>query len=144
MASQFKVKDGAWGTLQIYAIYEQEDGTWEREWECLRTIEQVAGLLSRISWEAYQDLRLQYTQPFRQEVGLEGSACLIKVGEPYSLCYIRESCPTYNSQKCVVGKNPPLCYDANAGDEEVRNALNRLYDLWRFGFYVILVEPALQ
>lgn len=139
MPTQFKIHDDTWGTLQIFAIRIKEDGTWEEEWEPLRAEEEVADLLSRISWEAFQELLHRYTRPFLQEVGLGPEACLIKLSEERGACYYRDTCPSYDPKLCAAHLDPPSCYDSSIDPQEVRNLLTRLVDLWRFGFYVILV-----
>jgi len=141
MSSQFKIHDDVWGALQIFAITIQKDGTWEKEWEPLRTQETIADLLSVISWEAYQELRHRYTKPFLQEVGLGPDACLIKLGEDIGSCFYQQGCPSYDPNLCSANLDPPSCYDANIDPPKVRFLTTRLVDLWRIGFHVILVKP---
>lgn len=141
MSTQFKVHDATWGTLKIFSIRINEDGTWEKEWEPLRAEEEVSDLLSTISWEAYQELRHRFARPFLQEVGLGPKACLIKMAEETGVCYYRRDCPSYDPSTCAAHLDPPSCYDANTEPLEIRALITRLVDLWRIGFHVILVTP---
>jgi hypothetical protein len=145
MSNQFKIHDDAWKTLKIFAIFVNEDGTWEKEWEPLRQadgMEIFRDLLSPISWIAYQELLHRHAKPFLKEVGLRGDACLKKIAmEEISLCYYREDCPSYDPKACAAHLTPPPCFGIGGSEEKVRNIVGRLVDLWRFRFYTILVQP---
>lgn len=140
MAAQFKVETQHYGTLRIFAIRQNPDGTWEPEWEPLRQsgMEEVLDLLSPISYIAYSELRARYAKPFMDEAGLPPKACILKLTEETSLCVFRDTCPTYGPE-CSAKTNPPVCYDPSVEDLEIRPLVARLISLWRLGFYTILV-----
>jgi|AntRauTorcE11897_2_1112592.scaffolds.fasta_scaffold00044_70 hypothetical protein len=144
MPSQFQIHDDTWGTLSIFAITVNDDGTWEDDWEPLRTaeeLESIRDLISPISSQAYFELKHRYTRPFLDEVGLDADACFMKLALEIKTCHYKDSCPSFEKGVCEAHQTPPPCYDANVDNDRVRPIVTRLYDLWRLGFYVILVQP---
>lgn len=146
MAHQFQVPDATWGDLRIFAIRTRPDGAWEEDWEALRQDARAAAilldLLSPISYDAYQELLHRYTRPFLREVGLGPKACLAKLAKGDSACFYRATCPGHGAacraQGTALLPTPP-CFEADVADDRARPLVSRVMDLWRLGFYVILV-----
>ena len=129
--------------MQFFAIQIKQDGSWEKDWEPLHISDEqsTVDLISRISWLTYQELLHGFTKPFLQEVGLGPEACIIKLDANIKPCYYRGSCPSHDPKLCDATRDYPLCYEASVANPEVRPLITRLIDLWKMGFYVILVEP---
>lgn len=143
MSAQFQIEDPMWGTLSIFVIRMSEDGSWEDDWEPFRVgaPPEIVDLVSPVSYEAYFELKHRHTRPFLAEVGLDPKGCLTKLAEGISMCHYRTSCPSYDPKLCGGHLDPPPCYDASVSDDAARRLATRLVDLWRMGFYVIVVEP---
>jgi|AntDeeMinimDraft_6_1070357.scaffolds.fasta_scaffold05115_2 hypothetical protein len=144
MPSQFQLDTDHWGKLQFFAIRVKEDGTWESEWEPLRQAEgldHIVDLIAPISYDTYQELRHRHARPYMEERGLPPHACLIKAGEDLKICFHNSTCPSYDETDCGGDLKPPPCYEASNSDDQLRWLLTRLFDLWRFGFHVILALP---
>lgn len=155
MPSQFQIEDETWGVIKVFAIHQKEDGTWESEWEPLRQaegVEHILDLIEPLSYDVYQELRHKHIQPYLENQGLPPEACLIKLDENSSLCHYRDTCPSYDKDMCrAENESPPPCYAAGAPVLEkdhdagtsgaTRTLVTRLFDLWRFGFHVILAQP---
>jgi len=143
----FKIQDPSWGEHDILVIHENEDGTWDEEWRAFQEhpeVSKVGALFSRVTQEAYQDALHKYTTPLIQELGLPPEACLIKTPPQMKLCAHRKTCAMHEKGLCL-GDNPkaPMCYQAalEGLDTAVEIQVARVFELWRMGFYIIVVPP---
>lgn len=142
---QFKIHDPHWGEHDVLVIHENADGSWDEEWRPFQEhpeVSKVGSLFSRVSQESYQDALRKYTTPLIQELGLPPEACLIKTPPEMKLCAHRKSCAMYEKGVCL-GDNPkvPTCYQAELDGLEpsVEIQVARVFELWRMGFYIIVV-----
>lgn len=147
MPRQFSIHDSTWGEIKIFAIREDEDGVWEKEFEPLRQsaeTEALRGLFTRIPHNAYLDLKHGNTRPFFDLSPLPPNGCLIKASSDVKICQHRETCPSFDPNACSAELTPPPCYEATISDSQtVRTLTTRVFDLWRFGCYVLVIEPEL-
>lgn len=147
MPRQFKLHDPDWGERLFYVIHEDPDGSWPLEWEPFRVLPElkpVSDLFSRVSNASYQDALRQYAMPLLKELGLPPEACLIKTPQEMIPCQLRKSCAMHDKKTCRGDKDEvPPCYQATVTslEEGISNQVSRVFELWRLGFYILIVEP---
>jgi hypothetical protein len=140
MPRRLKAKTREKGVLELYAITEAPDGTWETGWEELRgTV--LGGLVSRVPRSAFNHLLNGFSAPFTEALGIAPSGALVKL--PSERCDKQRGCVLYDRRKCVVGSRKlPWCYEP-AGidgiDAVTRRTASDLVFLWKQEVYVVAV-----
>lgn len=140
MPRRLKVPTREKGRLEVYAITEAGDGTWEASWDDLRTT-LLGELISRVPRSAYDHLLNGYSAPFINALGISPEGALQKL--PSTVCDKQRECTLYQKRTCWVGSGKlPWCYEP-AGLPELSAAAKRtasdLVFLWREQVYVIAV-----
>ena len=147
MTRTFRIKDDSWGECPVFVIHRYEDGTWEKKWDLFRTDEPFKGignLFSVVTFEAYQDALRGHSIRLIKELQLPPEGCFSKTGNALLLCRHRDNCSMHDPEDCLADNDPhpPLCFEANAIEDEESTEKNMLmtqvFDMWRKGFYIII------
>lgn len=150
MNRQFRIHDPQWGESTLFVIHkykEDEEGLrWQKDWDLFRTdpdLQEIGALFSHITYEAYQDALRGHCQPIIEQLGLPPHACLLKTSEEVLKCGLRDNCSMHDPTKCHGNlEDVPACYEANIKSEDeghLRALTARIFELWRKGFYIIVV-----
>jgi hypothetical protein len=142
MARELRVKDPIYGDIKLYVIHESREGVWSKRWDMFQTHPELQGvghLFSRISYESYQDALYGHARNLITELSYNSESCFIKTPDFFLECLHKKECPTYHQGHCK-GNVPkvPICYQANIEDGLTPD-LTFVFDLWRQGFYIIIV-----
>jgi hypothetical protein len=96
------------GLLEIVRISEKKDGTWEDEWEPLRTTP-LGNLVSRVSQANLNHALHGLSKPFVDALGISPEGALRKM--PSQRCALEKRCTFYHERKCVTTSDKlPWCY----------------------------------
>ena len=140
MPRRLKAKTREKGYLEVYAVTEAADGTWEGGWEQLR-ITLLGGLLSRVPRSAFNHLLNGYSGPFVASLGISPAGALLKL--PSARCDKQRECTLYDRRRCSVGSAKlPWCYEPAAIEGLPASAARLASDLvflWKQEVYVIAV-----
>jgi hypothetical protein len=148
MSRQFKLKDPSWGEHDILVIHEDDEGVWPDEWIAFQTdpeVSRLGALFSRVTQEAYQDALRNYPTRLIKELGLPPLAWLIKAPSEMKQCAFKRSCAMYDKGACQGDNNKvPVCYQAALEEAgvPVEIQVSRVFELWRLGFYIIVVPTS--
>lgn len=140
MPRRLKARTREKGYLEIYAVTEASDGTWEGGWEELRCTP-LGKLVSRVPRSAFNHLLHGYSGPFMEALGIGPQGALLKL--PSTRCDKQSGCTLYDKRRCLVGSPKlPWCYEP-AGIKDLSAGAKRtgsdLVFLWKQEVYVIAV-----
>lgn len=135
-----KVRTREKGLVEIFAISESADGSWEAGWEGLRRTV-LGDLVSRVPRSAFNHLLNGYSGPFVCALGIAPSGALLKL--PSTQCGKQRGCSLYDKRSCLVGSRKlPWCYEpagiVNLAEGAARLASDLVF-LWKQEVYVIAV-----
>lgn len=140
MPRRLKAKTREKGLLEIFAITEAADGTWEAGWEDLRR-SLLGSLVSRVPRSTYNHLLHGFSAPFIEALGISPGGALQKL--PSTQCDKQRVCALYQKRICHVGSRKlPWCYEPAGFDDLVpaaRRIASDLVNLWKQEVYVIAV-----
>lgn len=140
MPRRLKVHTLEKGDLELLALAEGADGTWEAEFEPLRQTT-LGRMISRVPRSAFNHVLHGLSEPFVQALGLPPDGALQKL--PSKVCAKQRGCPLHDKRHCVVtSKKLPWCYDpagfGTLSETELRVASSVIF-LWKEGVFVIAV-----
>lgn len=140
MPRRLKARTLEKGLLEIFAITEAADGTWEAGWEDLRRTV-LGSLVSRVPRSTYNHLLNGYSAPFISMLGIPPQGALQKL--PSERCDKQPSCTLYQKRICFVGSRKlPWCYEPTGIEGLVPAAMRIAGDLvflWKQEVYVVAV-----
>lgn len=128
------------GNLEIYAIAEASDGSWEPGWEDLRQT-LLGKLVSRVPRSAFNHLLNGYSAPFVDALGIAPMGALQKL--PSERCDKQRGCSLYDRRRCSVGSYKlPWCYEPTEIDglaAAAKRLASDLVFLWKQEVYVVAI-----
>ena len=115
-------------------LVRQEAGTWEPDWEPLRT-SALASIIPIIPRETIEHALRGYTRPLILALGLPPEGCLRKLPPEAKLCSQRRTCTLQRATDCSpTAKAMPWCYHPEGLPDKAAEAIA----LWREGVYLIV------
>jgi len=142
VARRLLFTDKVRGNLRFYAI--DHLGTkYADGWEFLEEEPELLHLVSKTTAEALEQAFLRYKEPLIKSIRYSGPQCLLRWPERLKECYLWGGCVSECDICWVPSKNKCEMYQPGKRlKEATRIKLQELYNLWRDGFVVILVEKA--
>lgn len=126
------------GNLLVIRIQENDDGTWEKDWEPLRETP-MASLMSRMTQRELDHALHGYSRPFVDALGISPEGALRKI--PSQECSKRGNCTFYDPTLCVVSsKELPWCYEPDGIAEQSGQAGAQAVFHWRSKVYLVVVR----
>lgn len=142
MSRTVTISHQKWDNYPLEVIKIKEDGSWG-EWEVLRE-HPIAKLFSYTDSHTWEDALAGHSMPLIKGLGLPPSGSLIKTEKDILLCFHKDTCAAHDKQRCLGHKNPPACYSANAGSDDLEDMLRiqmtKVLQLWRDGIYILVVD----
>lgn len=141
MARQVKLPTREMGEIELLLIEEEQDGTWEPEWEPIRgTV--FGDQVSIVSKEILDHGFHRWSRPLVDALGISPEGALLKVPSVSRVCHRRSKCPLHIVAACSTkAKNMPWCFEPDGvADEQVRLVASQAIQRWREGVYLVVVR----